>query len=81
MPLVVVRPAFDLTGLHRQQRLCAIERLNLRLLIDAEDRRMRGRMQIQPDDVPDLFDQERIVDSLNVSLRWAASRTCAKSGG
>jgi hypothetical protein len=41
--------------------LRAIEGLNLRLLIDAEDRRMRRRIQIQPDDVPDLFDQERIV--------------------
>ena len=57
VPLVVVRPAFDLARLHRQQRLRAIERLNLRLLIDAEDRRMRGRIQIQPDDVPDLLDQ------------------------
>ena len=61
VPLVVVRPPFDLPGLQRQQRLRAIERLNLRLLIHAEDRGMSGRMQIQPDDVPDLFDQQRIV--------------------
>ena len=61
MALVVVCPPFDLPGLQRQQRLRAIERLNLRLLIHAEDRGMRGRIQIQPDDVPDLFDQQRIV--------------------
>jgi hypothetical protein len=55
-----VRPPFDLTGLHGQQRLPAIQRLHLRFLIDAEDRRMGWRMQIQPDDAPDLFDQERL---------------------
>src|SRR5215203_2468662 len=61
VPFIVVRPPFDLARLHRQQRLRAIKSLNLRLLIDAEDGGMRGRIEIQPDDVPDLFDQERIV--------------------
>ena len=67
--LVVVRPALDLARLHRQQRLRAVERLNLRLLIDAEDRRVRGRIQIQPDDVPHFLDSSGSFDSLNVSLR------------
>ena len=58
--LVVVRPAFDLAGLHRQQRLRAVERLDLRLLIDAEHRRMRRRIQIQADDIADFLDEQRI---------------------
>ena len=57
VPLVVVRPPLHLAGLHRQQRLRAVERLNLRLLIDAEHRGMRRRIQIQPDDVADLLDR------------------------
>ena len=64
MALVVVRPTLDLSRLHRQQRLRSVERLNLRLLVDAEDRRVRGRIQIQPDDVPHFFDQQRIIRQL-----------------
>ena len=47
MSLVVVRPALHLSRLHREQWLGAIERLNLRFLIDAEHRRMRGRIQVE----------------------------------
>ncbi len=64
MPRVIGRPALDLSRLHRQQRLGAIEGLNLGFLIDAEHRRVRGRIQVEPDDVPHLLDQQRIVRQL-----------------
>src|SRR6266700_4236088 len=36
VPLVVVRAPLDLTGLHRQQRLRAVERLHLGFLVDTQ---------------------------------------------
>jgi hypothetical protein len=48
---VVMRPALHLSGLHRQQRLRAVEGLDLRFLVDAEHGRMRGGIQIQADDI------------------------------
>ena len=66
---VVVRPALHLAGLHRQQRLRAVERLDLRLLIDAEHRRMRRGIQIEADDIADFSTSSGSFDSLNVSLR------------
>ena len=64
VPFVVVGPAFHLARLHRQQRLRAVERLDLRLLIDAEHGRMRGRIQIEADDIADFLDEQRIVRQL-----------------
>src|SRR5439155_8242305 len=61
MALVVMRPAFHLAGLHRQQWLRAIEGLDLRLLIDAEHRRMCRGIQVQADDIADLLDEQWIV--------------------
>ena len=60
VPFVVVRPALDLSRSHRQQRLRAVEGLNLRFLIDTEHRRMRGRIQIQADNISDFLHQQRI---------------------
>jgi hypothetical protein len=57
VPLVVMRPALDLAGPHRQERLGPVQRLNLRLLIDAKERGAVGRMEIQPNDVADFLDQ------------------------
>src|SRR5206468_5665021 len=61
---VIVRPPFDLAGAHRQQRLRAIERLDLRFFIAAEHQRPIGRIQIQADDVADLLDEQRILREL-----------------
>ena len=49
---------------HRQRRLGAIERLNLRLLVHAQDHRVVGRVEVQPDDVAHLLDEERIGGQL-----------------
>ena len=42
---------------HRQNRLLAIERLDLAFLIDTEDQRPVGRRQIETDNVADLVDE------------------------
>ena len=70
---VVVRPALNLSRLQRQERLGPIERLNLRLLIDAKHRRVRGWVQIEADDVAYLSTSKGSFDSLNVSVRCGCS--------
>src|SRR5690606_31848962 len=45
---------------HRQQRLRAIERLNLEFLIDAEDDGTLGRRQVEADNIAHLLHEQRI---------------------
>ena len=45
---------------HRQERLGAVECLDLRLLVDAQHDGAFGRVEIQTDDVPHLVDEERV---------------------
>jgi hypothetical protein len=61
---VVVRMAFRLTGTQRQDGRTAIEGLDLRFLVDAQHQRAFGRLQVQPDDVADLLDKERVFRQL-----------------
>src|SRR5262249_23112747 len=68
---VVVGPTLNLARQHREQGLRPVERLNLRLLIDAEHGRMGRRIQIQPDNVANFLHQQRIVRELE---RLAAMR-------
>src|SRR5271169_5132652 len=49
--LVVMAAPLDLTGAHRQQRLGAVECLNLRLLIDAQHQGAVGWVDVEPDNV------------------------------
>lgn len=44
MAFVVMRPPFDLPWSHGQKRLRTIQRLNLRLLVDTEERGAFGRI-------------------------------------
>ena len=60
MPHVVVGPTFGLAEIHRQDRLRALERLDLGLLVDREDDRVGRRCHVQPDDIPDLVDELRV---------------------
>ncbi len=53
-----------LAGPHRQQRLGPIEGLDLTLLVHTEYERAVGRRQIQPDDVADFLDEQRILRQL-----------------
>jgi hypothetical protein len=57
---VVMRRALRNPGQHRQDRRGPVERLDLRLLIDAQHDRALGRIEVQADDVTDLVDEQRI---------------------
>src|SRR6516162_9520541 len=54
----------DLTRPHRQQRLGAVERLDLGLFIHAEHQGTVGRVEVEPDNVADLVDKQRIGGEL-----------------
>ena len=60
MPLVVVRASLQLARLHRQQRLCTVQRLNLALLVHAQHHGVIGRIHIQAHDVAHFLDQLRV---------------------
>ena len=64
MPLVIVGHRRAAAGLHGQASLRAVERLDLALLLDAEDDGVRRRVDIEPDDVAQLLDEGRIVGEL-----------------
>ena len=51
VPLVIMAAPLDLPWPHRQQRLGAVERLDLRLFIDAEHQGAVGRIDVEPDNV------------------------------
>ena len=68
MPDIIVGHALDVAESHRQHRLGALQRLDLRLFVDAQHHRMVGRVQVQADDVADLLDEERVGGQLEVTL-------------
>ncbi len=68
------RPAA--AALYRQSGLSAIERLDLRLLIDRENQRVLGRIDIEADDILNLGGKLRSFDSLKVRMRCGL-RPCA----
>ncbi len=87
---VVMGAPFNLPGSHRENGLCAIQRLNLGLLIDAQDQRTLRRIEVQAHNVPDLLNKERIRGELEglatVGLQGegapnATDRTLAQPGG
>ena len=78
--LVVVRRALRRAGQHRQDRRRPIERLDLALLVDAQNDRPLGRIEVQPDDVADLV--RRTAGPWTASTSpgdAAAARTPARS--
>lgn len=58
VPIVVVGYAFDIAKPHRQHRLAAFEGLNLALLVDAQNQRIFRWIQIQPDHIAHLLNEE-----------------------
>ena len=66
VPDVVMAAPLGGSGDHRQHRRGPFQGLDLRLLIHGEDRRAFGRRQVEPDDVTDLVDEQRVRGDLEV---------------
>ena len=82
MTNIGVGPALRHARHHRQDRLLAVERLDLALLVDAEHQRPVGRRQVEPDDVANLVDEQRIARQLEcLASDAAAVRRPSRSGG
>ena len=73
---IVVRAALGLARAHGPERLRAIQRLNSRLLIDAQHHRVLRWIHVEPDDVPHLLDEQRVGRQLEGlhSVRLQAER-------
>ena len=68
VPDVVVGHPLDIAQPHRQNRLRPVQSLDLALFVDAEDHGVFRGIQIQADNVPDLFDEKGIGRDLEVAL-------------
>ena len=64
VPLVIVRHGSALAGLHRQAGLGAVERQDLRLLVNRQHHRMSRGMHVEPDDILDLLGERGIGGAL-----------------
>ena len=64
VPDVVVGALLGHARHHRERRLGSGQRLHLGLLVHAQHHGGLGRVQIQPDDVIDLFHEQRVVGQL-----------------
>ena len=64
VPDIIVGHRPGPTFLHRQTRLGAVERLNLRLLVDRQHETVGRRVDIQPDHIAQLGGKGRILRQL-----------------
>jgi len=60
MAVVVMRPSLNLPGTHRQQGARAVQGLNLRFLIHAQDERLVRGMEREPHDIAHLLNKQRV---------------------
>jgi hypothetical protein len=68
---VVVSHPLDITESHRQHWLGALQGLHLALLVHAQDKRVIRRIKIKANDVPNLFDEERVGGQLEaLAAMW-----------
>ena len=67
MAMVVVGDTFDVAEPHRKHGLGTFEGLDLALLIDAKHHCLVGRVEIKPDYVAQLLDEERIGGELEAA--------------
>ena len=61
---IVMGSSFRLPWLHGKYRLGAVKCLNLRLFVDTKHQRSLGRIQVKPDHVSYLLDEQRVVREL-----------------
>jgi len=64
--LVVVGHGSGAALLEGQAGLGSVERLDLALLVDRKDDGVRGRIDVEPDDVAHLVDEGRIIGQLEL---------------
>jgi hypothetical protein len=67
VPLIVVCHRSGAALLQRQSGLRAVQRLNLALLIDRQDDGVRGRIDLEPDDIAQFVDETGIVGELELA--------------
>jgi hypothetical protein len=70
---IVRRAPLGLAGTHRQHWLAAVERLNLRLFIHAQDQRAVGRVEVSPTMSRNFSMNSGSLESLKPSVRWGCS--------
>ena len=75
VPYVIVRPTFGDARHHRQDRLFAVQGLDLAFLVDAENKRPVGWREVKSDDIAHLVYGSS--DSLNVWLRCGCKPNAA----
>ena len=61
---IVMRPPLDLPRAHGQERLSVVQGLDLTFLVDAQYQGLVRRVHIQPDNIPDFFDEQRVAREL-----------------
>ncbi len=66
--LVVVGDPFDVSQAQGQQRLTALQGLDLTLPIDSQDHRMVRRVEVQPHNVAHFIDEEGVGGQLEMLL-------------
>lgn len=76
MPHIAVRAPFRYARHHRQDRLLAIQGLDLAFLIDTEDKGSVRWGQVKADDIADLVDEQRVARQLEclAAVRLQAER-------
>jgi hypothetical protein len=78
---VIMRPALHLGGLHRQQRLSAVQRLDLRLLIHAQNNRLLRRMQVETHHIGERGRQLRVGAELEAAAALGLNLVVAPDRG
>src|ERR1700730_4820928 len=72
---IVMGMPLHLPRTHGQKRLCAVERLDLALLVDTQYDRSLGRIEVKPDDITHLFDKQRIGRELECAGAMGLDQT------
>jgi hypothetical protein len=70
MPLIIVGHGAGLAGFERQAGLGAVERLDLRLLVDREHHGVGRRVHVEADDILDLLGQGRASQARTLGCLW-----------
>ena len=76
--VVIVGYPFDITQSHRQDRLGALQRLDLGFFIHAQDQRLVRRIEVQPDHIADFLHEEGVGGKLETLATMRLQPNSAK---